>query len=726
MNKENITLDIKSMSCASCVARVENAIKKQAGVINASVNLATEKATVTYDPTQFSLPTLLDQVTLAGYPASLVQNTSSTKQDKIKELLHQKKSIVLASTLTAPLVGPMIFELFGLHLMPPGWLQLILATPVQFYLGARFYRSAWMAVKAKAGNMDLLVAIGTSAAYFLSLYLVLQGSHHLYFESSAVVITLVLLGKYLENKAKFQTTDAIRALQALRPETATIIENGQEIVLPVEKIQLQQIVILKPGERVPVDGVIIKGQTQIDESLITGESLPVEKSIDSKVIAGSVNGDGLIHIQVSALGTETMLARIIHMVENAQSGKAPIQRLVDRVSAYFVPIVLIIAVITLLSVGFSTADWERAIIHAVSVLVIACPCALGLATPTSIMVGTGVAARAGILIKDAEALEVAHSLTSVAFDKTGTLTVGKPVLKHFQTFQAEPTLIMQRIASMQAGSEHPLAKAVLVHAKETNLTYVAADSVKALAGKGIEGMIDGRKYLLLSKRALSDAKIVIHQKDIFEVIKQCEDRGETLSFFIDGETKQILALLSFQDEIKISAKYTIEDLHQLGIKTIMLTGDNSASAKRVAEQLGIDHVYAEVLPKDKARIMVEQKHAGEIIAMVGDGINDAPALAAADVGIAMSTGTDVAMHTAGITLMRGEPRLIADTIDISRRTYKKIKQNLFWAFIYNVIGIPMAVMGLLNPMLAGSAMAFSSFCVVTNALLLKRWKPQGR
>jgi Cu+-exporting ATPase len=722
MNREKISLDIKSMNCASCVARVETALKKQAGVIEASVNLATEKATVIYEPSQFSLNTLIDQVTLAGYPTTVADRGSSDKTIQLKLL---KNKILLACALSAPLVVPMLLQPFGIHLMPPAWLQLLLSTPVQFYLGARFYKSAWMAVKSKAGNMDLLVALGTSAAYFLSLYLMLQGSHHLYFESAAVIITLVLLGKYLETKAKFQTTDAIRSLQALRPETATIIKDGQESILSVNQLELKQIIILKPGERIPVDGVITQGLTQIDESLITGESLPVEKSIHDKVIAGSVNGEGLIHIQVTALGAETMLARIISMVENAQAVKAPIQRLVDRVSAYFVSIVLIIATITFLIVGFSLGDWERAIINAVSVLVIACPCALGLATPTSIMVGTGVAARAGILIKDAEALEIAHSLTTIAFDKTGTLTLGKPVVKHLQSFGIDQSTALTMLASMQAGSEHPLARAVIEKAKQQNIKFNTAQAVKALPGKGVEAMVDGQKYLLLSQKALQDAKISIDNTELTTVMHARIMLGESLSFLVQADTKKILALVSFQDEIKNSAKKTIEDLHRLGINTIMLTGDNLASAKRVADQLGIDQVFAEVLPKDKARIMVEQKQAGQIIGMVGDGINDAPALASAHVGIAMATGTDVAMHTAGITLMRGDPRLIGDTIDISRLTYKKIKQNLFWAFVYNIIGIPLAAMGLLNPILAGSAMAFSSVCVVSNSLLLKRWRAKA-
>jgi P-type Cu+ transporter len=722
MSSEKINLDIKSMSCASCVARVETAIKKQTGVLDASVNLATEKATVKYDPAQFSLSTLLDQVTLAGYPTTV----ADTKVHDINEILRKQKSkIFIAIALSMPLVLPMLLEPFGIHLMPPAWLQLVLSTPVQFYLGAHFYQSAWMAIKSKAGNMDLLVALGTTAAYFLSFYLMLQGSHHLYFESAAVVITLVLIGKYLETKAKYQTTDAIRSLQSLRPETATILKEGTEFTLPINQLEFQQTVILKPGERVPVDGVIIQGQTQIDESLITGESSPIDKTINDKVIAGSVNGDGLIHIQVTALGSETMLARIISMVENAQAVKAPIQRLVDRVSAYFVPIVLIIATLTFLMVGITNGDWERAIINAVSVLVIACPCALGLATPTSIMVGTGVAARAGILIKDAEALEIAHSLTTIAFDKTGTLTMGKPVLKHLQPFEIEESSALAILAAMQSGSEHPLAKAVLNKAHEQNIKFNAAVTVKALPGKGLEAIVNGQKYLLLSLRAVNDAKIAIENPKLTKAIQSSQDLGKTLSFLIHFDSKKILALLSFQDEIKSSAKKTIDHLHQLGIKTMMLTGDNHASAKRVADQLGIDQVFAEVLPKDKARIIVEQKQAGQIIGMIGDGINDAPALASAHVGIAMSTGTDVAMHTAGITLMRGDPRLIGDTIDISRRTYKKIKQNLFWAFIYNVIGIPLAAMGLLNPMLAGTAMAFSSVCVVTNSLLLKRWRAQA-
>ena len=713
--QKKISVNIKGMTCASCVNRIEKALTKNEGITSASVNLATEKANILFDDSTLKTSKIVDIISNAGYEASL--EASSTKENDLKK---EKRFIFFAVVLTLPLALPMFFELFGFHVMPSPWLQLILATPIQFIIGARFYKSAWDAIKAKTGNMELLVAIGTTAALGLSLYLLLHGHVNLYFEGSAVVITLVLLGKYFESRAKMQTTASIKALQALRPLTAKVIRHNSELEIFIEELKLSDLVVIRPGERIPVDGIIKKGKTQVDESLITGEGLPVDKDESDKVIGGSINGDGLIQVEVTALGLETVLARIIRMVEETQAAKAPIQRLVDKVSAYFVPTVLVIALITILTTAYILGNWETAIIHGVAVLVIACPCALGLATPTSIMVGTGVAAKAGILIKDAEALEITHSVTIIAFDKTGTLTEGKPALSQLYTFGKSEIEILTLLATIQNGSEHPLAKAILNDASKKNISLLQATSTKALPGRGVEAEINNTKYVLASKRLLSEFNI--KDKLVLSISHEREILGETVSFLVELPINKVIGIVTFKDTIKESAKSTIKKLKELGIKTIMLTGDNQESANLVAKELGIDFVRAEILPQQKSEIIQELKGQGEIVAMVGDGINDAPALAAAHVGIAMSTGTDVAMQSAGITLMRGNPLLIPDAISISRKTYSKIKQNLFWAFIYNVIGIPLAAFGYLNPVVAGAAMAMSSVSVVTNSLLLRRWK----
>lgn len=728
--QQNISIDIKGMTCASCVNRIEKVLKKDTGVISASVNLATEKARIEFDDKKIDVQKIINLVSKAGYEASLSSNKKTENKDQ--ELRKQKIIILISSILTLPLALPMILEPFGIHFMPNPWIQLLLATPIQFVIGARFYKSAWSAIKARTGNMELLVAVGTTAAYGLSIYLIIKNLEHLhhhmphlYFEGSAVIITLVLLGKYLETKAKQQTSAAINALQALRPAVARVLRAGQEEELAVEKIQLEDIVVVRPGERIPVDGVLVKGQTQVDESLITGESLPVEKKESDKVVGGSINGDGLVHIKVTELGAETMLSRIIRMVEDAQSVKAPIQRLVDKVSEYFVPAVLIISIITVILTGLIVGDWEMGIINAVAVLVIACPCALGLATPTAIMVGTGAAAKAGILIKDAEALEVAHSVTMIAFDKTGTLTEGKPSVSKLIAVEKSESEALSLLASIQNGSEHPLAKAVMDEARNRSISYEEAHNFKALPGRGLEAEILGKKYILGSKRLLGELGLSSDNM-INQSAQERESFGETVSFLIDVSANKVVALVSFKDSIKDSARKTIKELKELGIKTIMLTGDNQGSANLVAKELGIDFVKAEVLPQHKSDVINEFKQKGEIVGMVGDGINDAPALAAAHVGFAMATGTDVAMHSSGITLMRGNPLLIPDAVSVSRRTYSKIKQNLFWAFIYNVIGIPLAALGYLSPVVAGAAMALSSVSVVTNSLLLKRWKPSEK
>jgi Cu+-exporting ATPase len=611
----------------------------------------------------------------------------------------------------------------------PGWWQFALATPVQFWLGARFYRAGWKALKARAGNMDLLVALGTSAAYGLSLYeLAKQGDHamgHLYFEASAVVITLVLLGKWLEARAKRQTTEAIRALNALRPDVARVRRGSEETEVPIAQVRVGDVVIVRPGEHIPVDGLVLEGASEVDESLITGESLPVAKHEGDRVTGGAVNAQGLLVVNTTAIGAETTLARIVRLVESAQAKKAPIQRLVDRVSEVFVPVVVGIAFVTLVGWGVLSGNWETAILNAVAVLVIACPCALGLATPTAIMAGTGVAARHGILIKDAQALEIAHGITTVAFDKTGTLTEGTPRLIAAEAADGDRNALLASSAAIQQGSEHPLARAVVEAAAAEGIAFDRATGVRAIAGRGVAAQVQGRELRLGSTRLMNELNV-----DIAALQSRAaglQTQGRTVSWVADvSNGPRLIGLLAFGDTVKASAAGAIATLHAQGVRTLMLTGDNAGSGASVAKQLGVNDFRAEVLPQDKALIVAGLKRPGELVAMVGDGINDAPALAAADVGIAMSTGADVAMHAAGVTLMRGDPALVPDAIDISRRTYSKIRQNLFWAFVYNVVGIPLAAFGFLSPVIAGAAMAFSSVSVVTNALTLRRWKGSAR
>ena len=717
------TLQITGMTCASCVGRVEKALMKVPGVLSVSVNLATERAIVRALP---SVPAaaLRAAVEKAGYSATDVLDAKPQDRKRWPEWWP----VVLSAVLSIPLITPMLLQQFGIHWMLDGGLQLALATPVQFWLGWRFYRGGWKAVRAGAGNMDLLVALGTSAAYGLSLYLLFRhadhGMPHLYFEASAAVITLVLLGKWLEGRAKRQTADAIRALNALRPATARVRRDGVDIDVPVEQVVVGDMVLVRPGERVAVDGEVAEGRSHVDESLITGESLPVAKGLGDKVTGGAINAEGALTVRTLAVGAETTLARIIRMVESAQAAKAPIQRIVDRVSAVFVPAVLGIAVLTFLGWMTLNGNWEQAVINAVAVLVIACPCALGLATPTAIMAGTGVAAQHGILIKDAGALEVAHSVTTVVFDKTGTLTEGRPSLVAVLPAPGQTrNEVLSLAAALQKTSEHPLALAVMDQVRGERMSVPIADAPKALPGRGVEGTVRGEVLVLGSSRLLRelgvDMSALVGEADCLE------HEGRTVSWLVRkaGIKTDLLGLMAFGDSPKVSAPDAIARLKKLGIETIMLTGDNRGSAEMVARALGIQEFRAEVLPGDKATIVQELRASGKVVAMVGDGINDAPALAAADVGIAMSTGTDVAMAAAGITLMRGDPRLVADSLDVSRRTYSKIKQNLGWAFAYNVLGIPLAAFGFLNPVIAGAAMAFSSVSVVSNALLLRRWRP---
>ncbi len=736
-----LRLQVSDMSCSACTVRVEKALLQLPGVLQASVNAATEQAQVSM-LASVPLADVLAAVSRAGYGARPVAepgaagaspdegSTTVGADDGTGPAAGQLWPVVLGAVLTLPLVAPMLAQPFGVHAMLPGSVQLLLAGLVQVVLGARFYRAAWRALRAGSGNMDLLVALGTSAAFGLSVAMLWQhgagAMPHLYFEASASVITLVLLGKWLEGRAKRQTTEAIRALNALRPATARVLRAGSEVELPLYQVQRGDIVSVRPGERIAVDGRVQEGRSHVDESLITGESLPVAKGPGDAVTGGAINGEGALRVETLAVGAETRLARIVRLVESAQAGKAPVQRLVDRVSAVFVPVVLGIALLTLtgwLAVG-GWGNWEQALINAASVLVIACPCALGLATPTAIMVGTGAAARHGILIQDAAALERAHAVTTVAFDKTGTLTLGQPgIAAALPAHGGSRDRLLQLAAALQQSSEHPLARAVLAEARHIGLTWPAASGAQALPGRGLQAQVEGNTLALGSPRLLQESGA--DPGSLAAEAAQLAAAGRTVSWLlhIGPGPAQVLGLLAFGDALKPQAPAAVARLQALGIQTVLLTGDNRGSAEAVARSLGIREVRAEVLPADKAAAVQALRAAGEVVAMVGDGINDAPALAAADVGIAMATGTDVAMATAGITLMRGDPALVADALDISRRTWATLRRGLFWAFVYNLVGLPLAAFGFLNPVFAGAAMALSSVSVVGNALLLRRWRP---
>jgi len=724
--ERTVRLRIEGMTCASCVMRVEKALARVPGVVEASVNLATETAEVRLAHGPADAASLVAAIVKAGYAAQpVVADEPAATDANDKAASAGLRAVIAGAVLSAPLLVPMLLAPLGVHAMLDGRWQLLLATPVQFVLGARFYRAAWSALRARAGNMDLLVALGTSAAYGLSVYeLLAHGAHsmHLYFEASAVVISLVLLGRWLEARAKRQTTSAIRALQALRPERALVRRDGREVEVAIERVTVGDEIIVRPGERIPVDGALVEGASEVDASLVTGESLPTPVAPGDRVTGGSVNGSGPIVVRTLAVGAESTLARIVRLVESAQAKKAPIQRLVDRVSEVFVPAVVGIAFVTLLGWGLVGGDWTRAILAAVAVLVIACPCALGLATPTAIMAGTGVAASRGILIRDAEALQLAQSLGVVVFDKTGTLTEGRPALVVTEPAPGvQARQVLELAAALQARSEHVLARAVRDAAARDGVAVPPAIDVRAFAGRGVAGSVAGRALRLGSARLMQEEGVDLGP--LRAAAEQAEGAGRTVSWLAEaGPQARLIGMLAFGDAAKASAAGAVQRLVGAGIEVILVTGDNAGSARALAAELGIGQVRADVLPEGKAAIVETIKAGGRRVAMVGDGINDAPALAAADVGIAMATGTEVAMAAAGITLMRGDPALVADAIDISRRTVAKIRQNLFWAFAYNVIGIPLAAFGFLNPVIAGAAMAFSSVSVVTNSLLLRHWK----
>jgi Cu+-exporting ATPase len=754
VNSDFFMLDIGGMTCASCVGRVEKALAKIPDIEVATVNLATEQARIRIKQgSPISIEEIIASINKAGYEAkeSLINGGGNPSGAKLFWGSDGLGRVLLSFTISAPLVFPMLLMPFGIHWLLPPELQLALATPVQFILGWRFYKAGYKSLMAGAGNMDLLVALGTSSAYGLSLYQMLSTNHaphELYFEGSAVIICMVLLGKWLEARAKQQTSEAIRALQKLWPECAKVLNANLTITdnvpidhyreLPLDQILPQDRVLVLPGERIPVDGNILLGVSHVDESLLTGESNPVKKVVGSTVIGGALNGEGLLVVEAQAIGVESVLAKIIALVEDAQTQKAPIQKLVDKISGFFVPTVIAIALITAITNWYFLDSVSIAILRAVSVLVIACPCALGLATPAAIMSGTGVAARFGILIKDPQVLELAHRLNIVAFDKTGTLTVGKPRLLTLLPYSDAPInadQILATAAGLQLGSEHPLAIALLDAAQKKNIEPIASSDSRTLPGIGIEGTPTSGPYAGKHICLQSVASLEAHSdyKHILKMARAGFDLGQTVSILMKLEsfgdnTSSPIAMIVFADEIKPNAKAAISSLQALHIRSVMLSGDNLAAATRVGNTIGIDKVFAQVMPGNKAQIIQSLQKIGsgkhrQWVAMIGDGVNDAPALAMADVGMAMSTGTDVAMQAAGITLMHGDPGLVVDAINISQKTWSKIQQNLFWAFAFNATGIPLAALGYLSPMLAGSAMALSSFFVLSNALLLKRWRP---
>ncbi|MBK9442774.1 MAG: copper-translocating P-type ATPase [Comamonadaceae bacterium] len=727
------------MTCASCVGRAERALKKIPGVQEVAVNLATESARVMVLPADQIEARLRRAVRDAGYePVS----ANAAIDAKPASGWQGFGPVALGLALSLPLMLPMLGSLLGQHWMLPAWLQFMLATPVQFVLGARFYKAGWHALLSLSGNMDLLVSIGTTAAWALSVWLWLGtpdgAMAHLYFEASAVVITLVLLGKWLEARAKQQTTSAIRALHGLRPDVAHLLGLDGEVDVPVDEVLVGDELVVRPGERFAMDAEVLEGQAQVDESMLTGEPLPVNKAAGDRVTGGTLNGDGRLIVRVKAVGVDTVLSGIIRLVEDAQAAKAPIQRLVDQVSAVFVPVVLVLALATLLGWWLSGHAFELSVIHAVTVLVIACPCALGLATPAAIMAGTGVAAQHGILIKDAQALELAHKTQVVVFDKTGTLTVGKAQLTNFVVLpESDPTVttsstaLLTIAAALQSGSSHPLARAVVQAAADQHLSLLAVENIQTVPGKGLSGRVNVSDYFIGSPHWIRELGANFEKFD--DQLLGLEAQGATLAALAQRSAQglQVLALMSFADEPKREASSVISALRARGIKVLMLSGDNQAAAQAMARRVGLNpeqgEVISNVLPGDKAAHILALKQSGQTVVMVGDGVNDAPALAAADVGMAMASaegGTDVAMHAAGITLMRGDLSLVAAALDISNRAVAKIRQNLFWAFVYNVAGIPLAALGYLNPVFAGAAMALSSVSVMTNALLLKRWRPE--
>lgn len=716
------TLLIEGMTCAACSTRVEKVLSKLEGVVGASVNLSTNKAVVQFPSGTVKDKILIEAVDKAGYKAEVEYERDVDKEKELreKEIKSLKTLFIISAILSLPLFSAMFFHMAGYEtILSNGYFQLALATPVQFVVGYRFYKGAYKSLRGGGANMDVLVAMGTSAAYFYSLYNLMIGVHEFYFESSAVIITLILLGKTFEAIAKGRTSEAIKKLMGLQPKTARVIRDGVEQDLPIENVEIGDTIVVRPGEKVPVDGIIKEGNSSLDESMITGESIPIDKSVGDEVIGATINKFGTFKFEATKVGKDTVLSQIVKLVEEAQGSKAPVQRLADKISGIFVPTVIGIAAITFLIFYLIQGDFNTGLINAVAVLVIACPCALGLATPTAIMVGTGKGAENGILIKSGEHLERAHEMNTIVFDKTGTITKGEPEVTDILVYEPVDRDELLRIAAtVEKASEHPLGQAIVRKAEEELLKVTEPETFEAIPGKGLEATFEGKQIYIGNRKLMNESNINI--KDIEDELSRLEEEGKTAMMVgIDGNISGIIAVA---DRIKESSKEAIEMLKEMDLDVYMITGDNERTAKAIAKQVGITNVLADVLPENKAEVVESIKGEGKKVGMVGDGINDAPALVAADIGFAIGTGTDVAMEAADITLMRGDLMSIVTAIRLSHRTMKAIKQNLFWAFFYNSIGIPFAALGFLNPMIAGAAMAFSSVSVVTNSLRLRSFK----
>ena len=711
-------LQITGMSCVACAARIEKALNSLPHV-SAVVNFATEKARVEFDPQTATVHALIAAIQRAGYDAHPLRDLAAEKQERAAAYRHERQQFTISLLLTAPLLLEMLLMFAGQHAMMHGWLQWLLATPVQFWIGKRFYTGAWHSLRGGGANMDVLVALGTSAAYLLSCAMLLFAIQQpLYFEASATIITLVLLGKLLEARAKGRASAALEALVNLQPKLAHVERNGVMVEVPVAQVVPGDIFLLRPGDSVPVDGVVLEGTSSIDEAMLTGESLPQQKRAEDKVYAATLNQHGLLRCRAVAVGAQTQLAAIIRLVEQAQGSKAPIQKLADKISGIFVPAVLLIAAITFIAWWAQGSGLTVALINAVSVLVISCPCALGLATPTAVVVATGRAAQAGILVKDAAALEHAHKISVLLVDKTGTLTLGQPAVTDLlPAAGSDERQLLHIAASIAHGSTHPLSRALLEYAEGRQITPSRTGAFREFSGSGVRAEIDGAPYLLGSPAFIASDNIALDQAQILALQQQ----GKSVIAVARAQT--LLGLIACADTLRPSSANAVARLARMGIRVVMLSGDNNATAQAIAQQAGITEFRAEVLPQDKAAHVQSFKAEGSMVGMVGDGINDAPALAAADVSFAMKSGSDIAIEAADITLMRNDLMSVADAIDLSRSALKKIRQNLFFAFAYNVLGIPLAALGLLSPVIAGAAMALSSVSVVSNALLLKRWRP---
>lgn len=727
---DKITLDIEGMTCAACANRIEKGLSRMEGIANATVNLATNSATIEYNEGLLTIDDILEKIKKLGYQGKLRNEDEAENQEQRNELIKKKRQqLILSALLSLPLLYTMLGHLpFDTGLPVPElfmnpWFQLLLATPVQFYIGETFYIGAYRALRNKSANMDVLIALGTSAAYFYSIYEAMKSivlpdyMPHLYFETSAVLITLVLLGKYLETLAKGRTTEAISKLLSLQAKEATVIRDGKEIKIPLEEVVVGDTIIVKPGEKIPVDGKVIAGVSSVDESMLTGESIPVDKKEGDSVIGATINMNGILTIRAEKIGKDTVLANIIKIVEDAQGSKAPIQRMADVISGIFVPIVVGIAVLSFIVWYFFVmpGDLPKALEVGIAVLVIACPCALGLATPTSIMVGTGKGAENGILFKGGEYLEQTHKVDAILLDKTGTVTKGKPEVTDVIQYQEG---MLEYAVTAESASEHPLAHAIVSYGQQKGIEKKNLEQFSAITGHGIEAVIDGKKVFVGTRKLMNDHQIDLSQQE--EKLIELENQGKTAMLVSIDQT--LAGIIAVRDTIKESSKQAIQSLKEMGIEVFMATGDNKRTAEAIAKEVGIDHVYSEVLPEEKAKIIDELQQKGKKVAMVGDGINDAPALAKADIGMAIGTGTDIAIETADVTLVGGDLAHIPKAIDLSRKTMRNIRQNLFWALFYNSLGIPIAAIGLLEPWVAGAAMAFSSVSVVTNALRLKRVK----